>query len=143
MLQLTKTEAIQKLEQGFGSIYTKENVLELIEAIIPDPDNSEITPQLELKVLERLQDRLHDDIYDKVTCLSNDDIVDYETASFCIDYGNRLELEQVELHWSGVSEAITDGIEYRIRDLNKEVELSEGDEDEQPNGELSTEDISE
>lgn len=140
MLQLTKTEAIQKLEQGFGSIYTKENVLELIEAIIPDPDNAEITPQLELQVLERLQDRLHDKVYDRVTGLSDDEIVDYETASFGIDYGNRLELEHVELHYSGVADAITDGIDSLLDELNIAVEKSEGG---PILNEVSTEDIAE
>jgi hypothetical protein len=103
--QLTIAEAIEKVNTGFGSVYTKEDVVNLLNSI-----KENYQPQY------RVLSELKDNIVDRVTDRIDEDVIDLDTAEFSIGYDNKIELERVDVnnHEFGriVEGVIDDIIEY-------------------------------
>ena len=114
---LTIAEAISKVQEGFGSVYTKEDVMTLLQAIkLPEP---QLTP-----ISERLSE-LKDGIVDRILDRIDNDIVDYSSAEFEINYGNTLELSSVDISHRLLGNIIEGELEDVICDLRAEEEKND------------------
>lgn len=108
---LTIAEAISKVQEGFGSVYTKEDVMILLEAIKPQSlSRSQILSDLKDRIVDRIADNL------------DNDIIDYDSAQFNISYGNTLELEQVDFDSRAMYNYIDNQLDILIDDITAEEE---------------------
>jgi len=103
MQKMTKDEALAKVAQGVGSIYSKEDVVKLIESITVIPTAS-ITEELKVQIADAIADEFS---YD-----NSDLIQDYE-VDIQQNYGNGTSFE-VELTDIGLDH-------YKVREIVSEV----------------------
>jgi len=117
--QLTIAEAIEKVTTGFSSVYTKEDVIGLLNAIqLPEPVER-LTP-----ISERLSD-IKDSIVDRITDHFDNDIVDFSSATFRLDYGNTIELEDIDLDHRAIGRIVEDVLTDVIFDLREEEQKND------------------
>jgi hypothetical protein len=125
--QVTIQEAINLVESQLGSVFTKQDVINLINRIeLPKPAIAlEVTPELKIQVLNEYEYA----ITRNVSRNCDEEIVDKDSAEFSIGYNNRIELDticidndQIEYAIQGAFEEIISGLEDEIyeRDKNKE-----------------------
>jgi hypothetical protein len=112
---MTKQEAIQTIETSFPSIWSKEDVIKLINKIDEgtgfDADN--------------LIDKIKDAVENAINGMSNDEIVDTSNCEFEIRNGNEIQVDSVEVNTSDIVENVMKDIVAAIEeyiDELKEVE---------------------
>lgn len=100
---MTKEQAIEKLNDNFGSIYSKEDVINLL--------NSIETPQSEMKLDEQLINNIIDTAISKTCTYYKDTLPDnYEVDSNRIEdvdvdvrtYGTQINIDSVYINLSSV-----------------------------------------
>jgi len=111
-MKITKAEAISKLENGFGSIYTKEEVIELITQI---EETDEVKIDIDVAKLTEL-------ILNEI--LENDDIIDLSSAELSMEYDNTVELTNASLESHQVESSIDEGITQYLEGLREEREAN-------------------
>ena len=108
MQKLTKDEALAKVAQGVGSIYSKEDVVNLINSIMI-VETASITSELK----EQIADAVAAEI-----CCDNGRLIDnFECDVMMTGYGdNRFEVElnNVELDESALSEIVLDVLDANL-----------------------------
>jgi hypothetical protein len=114
---MTKEQAIEKLNDNFGSIYSKEDVINLL--------NSIETPQSEMKLDEKLIDIIIDTTISKTCTYYMDTLPDnYEVDSNRIEdvdvrtYGTEINIESVDIDLSSV---FRDAVETNYTRIRKSV----------------------
>lgn len=96
---MTINEAITKVNESAGSLFTKQDVINLITEIVPSTIN-----------LDTLQDRINaiiDDADDNEITFEND------RCEFSIRSGNEIQLDDIYYE----TESFKDGIKYNIGQL--------------------------
>ena len=114
---MTKEQAIEKLNDNFGSIYSKEDVINLL--------NSIETPQSEMKLDEQLINNIIDTAISK-TCTYYKETLpgNYEVDSNRIEdvdvrtYGTEINIESVYIDLSSV---FRDAVETDYRHIRESV----------------------
>jgi len=110
-MKVTKQNAIAQVQSSVSSIFSKEDVLYLINSI-------EVGSNKKVSVLD-IQ-RAIDNVIDYVE--NNErDIVDLDSAEFELDYQNRIELTGVSFNTSELREAL----ENNFSDFAEEDEVEE------------------
>ena len=114
---MTKEQAIEKLNDNFGSIYSKEDVINLL--------NSIETPQSEMKLDEQLINNIIDTTISKTCTYYMDTLPDnYEVDSNRIEdvdvrtYGTEINIESVHID---LSSAFRDAVETNYTRIRKSV----------------------
>jgi len=121
MQKMTKDEALAKVAQGVGSIYSKEDVVKLIESITVIPTAS-ITEELKDQIAEAVAYELRDD---------NSGIIG--EADFDISqsgYGGSsfdVELIDVELDECRVADIVREVLDANLDSNEEEVEEEVGE----------------
>ena len=114
MQKMTKDEALAKVAQGVGSIYSKEDVVKLIESITVIPTAS---------ITEELKERIADAIADEFTYDNNNLIEDYE-VDIQQNYGNgttfEVELTDIGLKHYEVREIVSEVLDANLDTLEEE-----------------------
>jgi len=121
MQSMTKDEALAKVAQGVGSIYSKEDVVKLIESITVIPTAS-ITDALKDQIAEAVAYELRDD--------NNGIIGEAEFDISQSGYGGssfEVELCDVELDEYRVAEIVREVLDANL-DSNEEEEVGEEEE---------------
>lgn len=98
---MNKQQAIEQVKNSFPSIWSKDDVLQLLEQLeesTPRPTDEQIK-DITRYCISEIQD------------LGNE-IVDFDSASFSIGYDNKIELDNIEIS--------TDAIESAIEQVLKE-----------------------
>ena len=103
---MTLQDAKNKLENNFGSIYSKQDVLELLNTL--EFPKAEIT--ITVDDLEELKNKISKSINN----IDVSDIVDFNSAEFSIGYNNQLTLEDIEIDNSYIETAINDQLDLFI-----------------------------
>jgi hypothetical protein len=86
---MKKQEVIEQIKtNNLGSIYSKEDVIRLLEQIDSEP--------AELRINSEIMSSITDKINDYLENMDTSDLIDYDSACFNIGYHNRLELESVD-----------------------------------------------
>ena len=94
---MKKQEAIELVNKGIGSIYSKEDVINLINQIeeskteTPSFDGQEIVKS----VMDEWHDKVHDIFHDLANEINSNDIVDMNECEFCLEYDNRIVLNDI------------------------------------------------
>ena len=94
---MKKQEAINKVNESIGSIYTKEDVINIINQIedtqaeTPSFDGQEIVKS----VMDVWHDKVHDIFHDLASEINSNDIVDMSECEFSLEYDNRIVLNGV------------------------------------------------
>lgn len=108
MQKLTKDEALAKVAQGVGSIYSKEDVVNLINSIMI-VETASITSELKEQIAEAVAAEI---------CCDNGSLIDdFECDVMMTGYGdNRFEVElnSVELDLSRVEEIVMDVLDANL-----------------------------
>jgi len=108
MQKLTKDEALAKVAQGVGSIYSKEDVVNLINSIMI-VETASITSELTEQIAEAVAAEI---------CCDNGSLIDdFECDVMMTGYGdNRFEVElnNVELDESRVSEIVLEVLDANL-----------------------------
>lgn len=94
---MKKQEAIELVNKGIGSIYSKEDVINLINQIddtqaeTPSFDGQEIVKS----VMDVWHDKVHDIFHDLASEINSNDIVDMNECEFYLEHDNRIVLNEV------------------------------------------------
>lgn len=94
---MNKDQAISKVNESVASLFTKEDVLLLIEDI--DTEGG-----LDFDI-----DKLIEHVQDAIQNLNDFDIVDTETAEFSLD-GSQIELDSISIDTNNIEAAVEDSI---------------------------------
>jgi Txe/YoeB family toxin of Txe-Axe toxin-antitoxin module len=84
-----------KVLNAFPSIYTKDDVIKLIDEL-----QTEVTkqPQTDIATLEELKQNLLETLERKIDNLDSADVVDFDSADFMIGYRNTIEIESIDVN---------------------------------------------
>ena len=81
------SEAITKVENGFGSIYSKDDVLNLLSNLELNVTNNNVTEEKIRDFCESI----------KSSIMDNSSIVDTDNIELSIGYNNQIEIDDVPL----------------------------------------------
>ena len=116
MQKITKDEALAKVAQGVGSIYSKEDVVKLIESITVIPTAS---------ITEELKERIADAIADEFSYDNTNLIEDFE-VDIQQNYGNgttfEVEVTDIGLKHFEVREIVSEVLDANLDTLEEEEE---------------------
>jgi len=116
MQKMTKDEALAKVAQGVGSIYSKEDVVNLIESITIIETAS---------ITEELKDRIADAVADELAYDNMDLIEDFE-VDIQQNYGSgstfEVEVNDVSLEHFKVREIVSDVLDANLDTKEEETE---------------------
>ena len=119
MQKMTKDEALAKVAQGVGSIYSKEDVVKLIESITVIPTAS-ITEELKVQIADAIADEFS---YD------NSDLIEDFEVDIQQNYGSgtsfEVEVNDVSLDHYKVREIVSDVLDANLDTLEEESEEEE------------------
>ena len=86
------SEAITKVENGFGSIYSKDDVLNLLSNLELNVTNNNVTEEKIRDFCESI----------KSSIMDNSSIVDTDNIELSIGYNNQIEIDDVPLSSSEI-----------------------------------------
>ncbi len=121
MQKMTKDEALAKVAQGVGSIYSKEDVVKLIESITVIPTAS---------ITEELKDEIAEAVGRELSCDNGNLISDCEIDVSQSGYGGssfEVEVNDVELDEFRVAEIVREVLDANL-DSNEESDEEEVEE---------------
>lgn len=110
--KLTIAEAKQKLNNGFGSIYSKEDVINLLDSISVE-EKSSID-------VEKIKEFVQESIEDWFNNMSANDYIDHDSIEFSINYGNTLSVDDIQMDNRQMSRDIYQQVSYSIEECIEE-----------------------
>jgi hypothetical protein len=120
--KMTKEEAINTINTSFPSIWSREDVLQLINRIdVPEQEKLEGFINKE-KMLEKIKDAVEN----AINGMSNDEIVDISSCEFEIRNGNEIEIDSIGINTSdivdNVMSDVTDAVDEYIEEITEVYE---------------------
>ena len=123
MLDQVFNSAVQEVKNSFPSVYTKDDVEQVLikfkaaaDAVISKAED-ELQGNADSEVagyFYNAEDAAHlieEFIKERLSNMSADELVDYDSAEFNIAYGNTLELESIDTcSYDNIAEELTDGL---------------------------------
>lgn len=109
---MTKQEAINTINASFPSIWSKDDVLQLINKI------DEGTASFDT---ENLIEKIKDAVDTALNNLSNDEIVDASSCEFTIRNGNEIEIDSIGINTSDIVDAIMTDVVEAIEEYIEET----------------------
>ena len=118
---MKKENVLQSVRNSVSSIFSKDDVLFLINSIEQEQQTNPIYEMI--KKLQDLQERITYNLQN----LNSDEVVDYDSVEFSISYNNRIEVDGMNINVDNLTEIVENSIgelveELRDEELNKEVE---------------------
>ena len=87
---MKKHEMIEQIQNNsLGSIYSKEDVIRLMEQIEAEPAEIKINPKMVTILTNKITEHLEN--------MDASDLVDFGSAEFNISYSNQLELDSINI----------------------------------------------
>ena len=117
---MKKDLVLHSVKHSISSIFTKDDVLKLIESIEQEQQTNQV-----YDLIKKLQD-LQENISYRFQNLNSDEIVDYDSVEFSIGYNNRIEVEDVSLNVDNLTDIVIDSFSCLIDEL-RELELGSDD----------------
>lgn len=108
---MTKNKAIETIENSFPSIWSKDDVLSLLNQIdesIADFDKDELIKKIKSAVKESIEQ------------MSDEDIVDEDTFEFSITRGNEIVVDSFSVKTSRIVENVVESVEEAINEYIEE-----------------------
>jgi len=97
-MKITKENAVAQVQSSVSSIFTKEDVLFLINSI-------EVKKGISPQDIERVVDNIMSSLEN-----NSDELVDRDSCEFEISYNNRLEVTEVPIQFDYIREAIENNL---------------------------------
>lgn len=110
---MTKQQAIDTINASFPSIWSKEDVLQLINKI--DEGMAGFNK-------EELYEKIRSAVDDAINGLSNDDIVDVSSCEFEVKHGNEIYVESIGINTGEIIDQVMSDVESAINDYVAELE---------------------
>jgi hypothetical protein len=141
MIQSATIQAVvNQVNDSVSSIFTKEDVLKLIEGMQQGIDREkELLVEQEVEAvikasssnqvvltqdqISALSDKIYDDIDRQLDQIRSDDVVDYDSAEFSIDYNNRVVLDDVDIDTSSILRKVTERTREVIENFIEDISL--------------------
>jgi len=95
---MKKLEAINQVQECMSSVFSKEDVINLINKI--DSDNNKLSVGLAVKIKESIERDLMD--------MDKRSLIDYDSAEFELSYNNCIELIGVDIDLEFIMNGIID-----------------------------------
>ena len=122
---------VNQVSNSVSSIFTKEDVLKLIEGMnygIEREKEVLVEQEVEAAIkaagsqavaltedqIKGLTEAIVDEIESSIESMDNEDIVDFDSAEFNIDYKNKLSLHCIDIERSNIIRAATEDIQKQI-----------------------------
>ena len=117
-------EAVASVQNAFPSIYTKDDVIKLLESI-------EITsaPTFSQETIEKLIDAVTTATTKRIERMNMQDVVDKDSAEFSIGYHNVIELDSVDVDTCAVADEVETVVQDAINEFFEEGGCIADDED--------------
>jgi hypothetical protein len=96
---LTIDEAKDLLNQGFGSIYTKDEVLSLLDRIKKESTD-----------IKTVLDEVYDDFVSKIKHFDESDVVNMDDITFSVERGTEIVIEDISVNLYNIEEALEEVI---------------------------------
>lgn len=123
------------VDKSFPSIFSREDVkhqLEefgygLITTILEMQDEEKSSPSISLEGVEKLSELLCSHITSKIERLDANEVVDFDSASFAINYNNCVELEEIDFDSTNIANEVEIAVDEVLHDFftPKEEEVKE------------------
>jgi hypothetical protein len=114
---MTKQEAINTINTSFPSIWSREDVLQLIDRIdVPEQQKLEGFIDKE-KMLEKIKDAVET----AINGMNHDDIVDMSDCEFEIRNGNEIVLESFRVNTSDIVDNVMNDVEEAVDEYIEEI----------------------
>ena len=109
-----------KVLSAFPSIYTKDDVIKLIDEL-----QTEVTkqPQTDIATLEELKQNLLEALERAIDNLDSNSVVDYDSADFMIGYRNTIEIESIDVNCNTLFEEITEVVDNEFKNYTEVDEI--------------------
>lgn len=111
-MKVTKENVIAQVESSVSSIFSKEDVLFLINSI--EGGGRSITVTEIGAAIDKIVDRLERD---------EDEVVDLDSIELTLNYDNRVEVERIRINFDFIREAL----ESTLMDLGEVEEVQENE----------------
>lgn len=117
------------INQAFPSIYTKENVIVIVQQLVSEIEEilqhvqpAEVKERVQEYTLPvELQDKLiqsvTDNINEEFDQVDSNNLVDFGSAEFEINYGNQIELARIEVDAGAFNRAMINTVSFSIKDF--------------------------
>jgi hypothetical protein len=123
--KITIEQAIQKLNNGFGSIYSKEDVINLLNSIEEKPSDATDIVAIMGFVEESIDDWFQN--------MCTNDYADQDSFEFSIEYGNTISLDNFEMNTKSMARDLYQDVSYHI---NESIEQEKRNKDREEVGNL-------
>jgi hypothetical protein len=117
-------QAVASVQNAFPSIYTKDDVIKLLESI----EIQQSSGKLSNEQIEELTQSIQEQVTRAIRNFDTGDIVDNSTAEFSIGYNNTLELDSVDVDLQNLNDEIESTIESTVTEFFEGLE-EESDEE--------------
>ena len=105
------------LNNNLGSIYSKEDVINLLNRIEEEKQVQE-KPTFDL---EDIKEKVIREIRNIISDCDTDDMVDKENVEFTICHGNRIELENVDVSLYVLENNLTDSMDMLFNEIHNDM----------------------
>ena len=129
-MKQTIQETVASVQNAPSSIFTKEDVLTLLNNL----QAADSITKFDQQMITDLCEVICDQIRDNARNLSTEDVVDTGSAEFEL-YGNEIQLSSVDIDDRSIAEAVVDGVADAIEEFFEKLvdEVEEEDEEEADN----------
>jgi len=108
---MNKNETIELLKNQIPGFYSVEQVISLIEKI------EESSTTLSADMLQELKQTLMGSITSKIDRLESNEVVDFGSAEFEMDYSNTVSLNSVDVTTDIINEIIEEQVDQALHDF--------------------------
>jgi len=113
------------VNNSFPSVYTKQDVQHLLSEfadtittfVFEQVEEKKSSNRISPEVLEALESALVEAINNKIERLDSEDVVDFSSAGFEINYGNTLELESIDYVSDNITSEVEEAVGEALRDF--------------------------
>ena len=109
---MTKQQAIDTINASFPSIWSKDDVLQLINKI--DEGEGSINK-------DKLLEKIREEVDNAINNMSNDEIVDISSTEFEIRNGNEIEIDSIGINTSDIVDCVMDSVADAINEYIEEL----------------------
>ena len=111
---MTKQEAINTINTSFPSIWSKDDVLQLINKI----DDTKLEGFVDK---ERMLEKIKDAVENAINGMSNDEIVDIGSCEFEIRNGNEICVESIGINTSDIVDSVMSDVESAVDEYIEDI----------------------
>jgi hypothetical protein len=117
---MTKQEAINTINASFPSIWTKDDVLQLINKI--DVNESKENKLEGFVDKDKITKKIREAVDNAISGMSTDEIVDVSSCEFEIRNGNEIQLDSIDINFSDIIDTVIADVEEAIDQYIEEMQ---------------------